>query len=137
MLSLLKEFHWKKSNLLEARLAVTGEIVFLLTLIDSKGKTFNADRKNVLISCQQLQHYLGDHGDLYICSSLFYFSFVIDNAKTTCLHCVTSTVTSTAAFYHCWNYAEHSHLLWNRCDIFCINIVCPYEIYEFIWFLIC
>ena len=33
----------KKSNILEARLAVTGEFVFLFVLIDSKGKIFEAD----------------------------------------------------------------------------------------------
>ena len=39
--------------------------------------------------------------------------------------------TSTAAFYYCWSYMEHSALY-----IFDINIVWPYEICEFIWFLI-
>ena len=38
---------------------------------------------------------------------------------------------STAAFYYCWSYMEHSALY-----IFDINIVQPYEICEFIWFLI-
>ena len=44
----------KKSNILEARLAVIREFVFLLVLSDSKGKIFKADRKKILISCQQL-----------------------------------------------------------------------------------
>ena len=41
------------------------------------------------------------------------------------------TVTSAAAFYHCWSYKEHSVLY-----IFDIGIVCPYEMCEFIWFSI-
>ena len=49
---------------------------------------------------------------------------------------IARTVTSTVAFYHCWSYTEDSHL-WIRCDIFYINIACPYEICEFILFLIC
>ena len=38
-------------------------------------------------------------------------------------------VTSTAAFYHHWNFTEHSMLY-----IFNIDIFCPYEICIFIWF---
>ena len=41
-----------------------------------------------------LQHYFGDHENLYISSSFFYFSFVIDNAKPTCLDCVNSNIYS-------------------------------------------
>ena len=41
------------------------------------------------------------------------------------------TVASAAAFYHCWSDKEHSVLY-----IVDIGIVCPYEICEFIWFLI-
>ena len=51
-----------------------------------KRKDFlRADRKTIFVHywwtdlC--LQHYFGDHEDLHISSSLFYFSFVIDNAK--------------------------------------------------------
>ena len=43
-----------KLNILEARLAVTEEFVFLLALIDSKGKILKAIEKKILISCQQL-----------------------------------------------------------------------------------
>ena len=43
-----------KLNILEARLAVTEEFVFLLALIDSKGKILKAIEKIILISCQQL-----------------------------------------------------------------------------------
>ena len=41
------------------------------------------------------------------------------------------TGTSTAAIYNCWSYIEHSVLY-----IFDTKIVWPYEICEFIWFLI-
>ena len=37
---------------------------------------------------------LRDHEDLYISSSLFYFNFVIDDAKQTCLDCVNSNIYS-------------------------------------------
>ena len=69
------------------KLAVTGR----KKLIISKGKVFRADRKKL----QQLylQHYFGDHKDLYI-SSLFYFNFVIDNAKPTYLDGVNSNICS-------------------------------------------
>ena len=71
-------------------------------LIISKGKIFRADRKKslycyLLVSrCQQLclQHYFGDHEDLYIFSSLFCFSFVINNTKPTSLDCVNSNIYS-------------------------------------------
>ena len=43
MINLLKKKIIKKSNILEARLAVTGEFVFLIVLIDSKGKIFEVD----------------------------------------------------------------------------------------------
>ena len=69
----------------------------------------------------QLQHFFGDHEDLYISASLFYFSFVINNAKP-----------------H-WNITLN--ILIYELDmiyiyIFDTNIVCPYEMREFIWFLI-
>ena len=41
-----------------------------------------------------LWHYFGDHEDLYITSSLFYLSFVIDNAKPTSLDCENSNIYS-------------------------------------------
>ena len=44
------------------------------------------------------------------------------------------TVTSGAAFYHGWSYTEHSDLS-IRCDMFYINIVCPYDIYIYIYTL--
>ena len=71
----------------------------------------------------------------FISSSLLYFSFVIDNARPTCPACVASV----AAFYHCWSYTEHGSDLWIRCVVYIlyyINIVCSYEIWHFIWFLI-
>ena len=46
------------------------------------------------------------------------------------------TVTSTAAFYHCWSYTEHSDIWIRYVYIFDINVVCPYEICKFMWFLI-
>ena len=72
--------------------------------IISKGKVFIADRKNSL--CRSLlvnrsvsiplclQDYFGDHEDLYFSCSLFCFSFVIDNAKPTCLDYVNSNIYS-------------------------------------------
>ena len=40
-----------------------------------------------------LQHYFGDHENLYI-SAFFYFNFLIDNAKSNCLDCVNSNIYS-------------------------------------------
>ena len=61
----------------------------------SKGKIFRADRKKSFavivgepVSALFLQHYFVDHEGLFISSSLFYFSFVIDNGKPTYLDCV-------------------------------------------------
>ena len=69
--------------------------------IISKGKIFRADRKKsvyryLLVSqCQQLclWHYFDVNKDLYI-FSLFYFSFITDNAKPTGLDCVSSNICS-------------------------------------------
>ena len=41
-----------------------------------------------------LYYYFGDYENLYIPSSFFYFSFVIDNAEPTCLNCVNSNIYS-------------------------------------------
>ena len=68
-------------------------------------------------------------------SSLFYFSFVIENAKPNCLDCVNSNIYS--CILSCWSYTEHSHLLWIRCDIFYINIVCRYYIYIYMCVCVC
>ena len=64
-------------------------------LIISKGKIFRANQNKCfavitgeLVSALCLQQYFGDHKDLFISSSLFYFSFVIDNAKPTSLYCM-------------------------------------------------
>ena len=46
------------------------------------------------------------------------------------------TVTSTTAFYHWWNTQNILIYELDVLYIFYINIVCPYEICEFIWFLI-
>ena len=70
-------------------------------LIISKGKIFRADQKRNPYIVNNWRagvskytiHYFGDHKDFYI-SSLFYFSFVIDNAKPTCLDCVNSNIYS-------------------------------------------
>ena len=55
-------------------LAVTGEKSFFII---SKEKIFRADCKESLLVNRCLQHYFGDHGDSYISSPLFYFSFAI------------------------------------------------------------
>ena len=70
-----------------------------------KRKDFYSRSKKILIPlqllvsrCQHLcqKHYFYDHKDLYISSSLFYFSFVIINTKTktTCLNCVNGNIYS-------------------------------------------
>ena len=91
-------------------LAVTGEKSFFII---SKEKIFRADWKESLLVNRCLQHYFGDHGDSYISSPLFYFSFAIIQSQPAS---IAWTVTSTAAFYHCWKYTEHSGL-WIRCVV--------------------
>ena len=59
-----------------------------------------------------LYHYFGDHEDLYISSSLFYFSFVIDNAKSTSLDCENSNIYS--CILSLLKLTKHSDL-WIRC----------------------
>ena len=44
----------------------------------------------------------------------FIFSFVIDNAKPTCLDCVSNNI--YRAFNYCWIYIEHS-VWWVRCAV--------------------
>ena len=82
--------------------------------IISKEKIFRADWKESLLVNRCLQHYFGDHGDSYISSPLFYFSFAIIQSEPAS---IAWTVTSTAAFYHCWKYTEHSGL-WIRCVVY-------------------
>ena len=70
----------------------------------------------------------------FIYFPLFYFSFVIDNAKPKCLHCVSSKI------YSCiLSLFKLRNILFYELDvlhIFDISIVCPYEICKFIWTLI-
>ena len=81
----------------EAELAVTGEKLFRLS---QKERFLEPIKKNPYIVNywwagvrNYVWHYFGDHEDLYI-SSLFYFTFVIDNAKLTCFDCVNSNIYS-------------------------------------------
>ena len=83
-------------------------------LIISKAKIFRAALKKSLLVSWCLLHYSGDHRDLYISSSLFYLRFVIMWSQHSS---IAWTVTSTAAFYHCWRYTEHSDL-WIRCVVY-------------------
>ena len=72
----------------------TGEFVlFLLNLIDSKVKIFKANRKKSLYRVSNYSTILVVT-EIYISSSLFYFSFFIDNMKPTCLYCVNSDIYS-------------------------------------------
>ena len=70
---------------------------------------------------------IGDHWNLYISS---FFTSVLSLIMRSQPASIAWTGTSTAAYYHCWSYMEHSVLY-----IFGINIVWSYEICEFIWFL--
>ena len=84
-------------------------------LIISKEKIFRVNRKESLLISWCLQHYFGDLGDSYISSSsLFYFSFVTMWSQPAS---IAWTVTSTAVFYHCWNYTKH-YDLWIRCVVY-------------------
>ena len=71
-----------------------------------------------------LEHYFGDHEDLYICSYLF------NNAKTTSFDCVNSNI------YSCiLSLLKYIDILIYELDvlyILYINIVCPHKICEFI-----
>ena len=107
-------------------------------LIISKWKGFRADWKKSLFRYNYWQlylyHYFGDREDLYI-SSLFYFSFAIANAKLTCLDDMNRNIYLHFIFVEVtWN------ILFYELDvlyIFDINgYYCPYEICQFIWFLI-
>ena len=113
--------------------------VFLLffVLIDSKGKIFKTDRKIVNYWWAGVSN----------CSTIFmitkiyiflvlYFTLVLLLIMRGQSASIERTAISTAAFYHCCSYTGHSDL-WIGCDIFFINIVCRYEICEFIGFLIC
>ena len=113
-------------NILEARLAVTGEVFFLIVLIDSKGKFLKRIEKNVK-----------KYSTILVITKIYvffllYFTSVLLLIMQSQPASIAWTVTSTAGFYHCWSYTEHSHLLWIRCDIFYINKVCPYETCELI-----
>ena len=114
---------WKESNILEARLAVTGEFVLLLVLIDSKGKIFKADRKKSL-------YRVSNYSTVLVISKIYiflplYFTLVLLLIMQSQPTSTAWTVTSTVEFYHhCWSYTEYSYLLWTRCDIFYINMVC-------------
>ena len=78
-----------------------------------------------------LYHYFGDHENLYIPSSFFYFSYVIDNAKPACLNCGNNNIYSFILSLLNILFYELSVLY-----IFDINNVWPCDIYKFIWFLI-
>ena len=78
--------------------------------------------------------YFGDHKNLCI-SSLFCFSFVIDNAKPTYLDCVNSNIYSCILSL----LKVTQVILFYELDvlyIFDINIVWPNEICKFIWILV-
>ena len=67
---------------------------------------------------------------------LLYFTSVLVLIMRSQPASITWTVTSTAAFYHCWSYTEHYDSWISALSIFDINIVCLYEIWKFTWFLI-
>ena len=67
--------------------------------IISEAKIFRANQKKILILLKFLvsrcQHYVystSKHEDLYIFSSLFYFSFVINNVQPICLDCLNNYI---------------------------------------------
>ena len=120
---------WKKLikkmwNILEARLAVTGEVFFFDCfdwLKRKSGSKKNVKKYSTILVITKIYVFF-----------LLYFTSVLLLIMQSQPASIAWTVTSTAGFYHCWSYTEHSHLLWIRCDIFYINKVCPYETCELI-----
>ena len=128
-----------KNQLIQSRkISCNWEKIFFCII--SRGKIFTADQKKILISlitCEPVHVYSTMSialfwwlRRLYISSSFFYFSLLLIMRSQPAS--IAWTVTFTAAFYHCWNTQD---ILIYESDvfyIFYINIVCLYEICEFI-----
>ena len=116
--------------------AVTGEKLFCLS---QKERFLEPIEKNPYIV-----NYWWAEVSNYICSTilvitkiyifLLYFTSVLLLIMRSQPASIAQTLTSTAAFYHCWSYTEYYDLWISALYIFDINIVCLYEICEFIWF---
>ena len=104
-------------------------LVFKKTAFSNEHNLKGSDWSGFCNYYQQLflQHCFCDHGNLYISFCSFYFSFVITLVLLIIMRSQPAlaawTVTSTAAFYHCWS----------KRNILCCTC-CSYELYAFIWF---
>ena len=111
-----------------------GILFFYLFWFTQKGKFFKPIEKISCIVPATKALFWGSRRFIYF--FLLYFTLVLLLIRRSQPASIAWTVTSTVAFYHCWSETKHSHLLWFRCEIFLINMVCPYDIYIYIYIYI-
>ena len=110
--------------------------------IISKGQAFRTDQKKSLLRYKycwaSISNYVYDTivviTKIYI--FLLYFTLVLLLIMRSRPASIGWTVTFAAAPYHCCSYTEYLFYDIDVLYIFDVNIVWPYEICEFIWFLI-
>ena len=123
MLNLLKKIHKKIKYCSSSPSCYWGVCFFYLFWLTQKERFLKPIEKKSL-------YRVSNYSTILVITKIYiflllYFTLVLLLIMQSQPTSTAWTVTSTVEFYHhCWSYTEYSYLLWTRCDIFYINMVC-------------